>query len=152
MISARTPGWRPLAWSVSLNVCSSEVPAGAGQQRLEKFDERRHYQLVTPARIPVEQRATHRLEGACLRGQQFVDAFGQQPGVCRMGAQGLQVSLARREQAEAITATPGMSQATVGSSADLRVGSRLQVRDALFMSRFGFSAHQVQQHQPGQHH
>ncbi|HPE78463.1 MAG TPA: hypothetical protein PKZ35_00575, partial [Gammaproteobacteria bacterium] len=61
-----------------------------------------------------------------LRGQQFVDAFGQQPGVVldhllRASRYHWRVENGRRP----ITAAPGMSPATVGNGADLRVGSRL---------------------------
>ncbi len=53
-----------------------QIGAGTGQQRIEKFDRRRHDQVVAPAVVQVEQRPTQLLHPGCLRRQYFIHAVG----------------------------------------------------------------------------
>ena len=58
-----------------------QILARPGQKRFEKLDKRRDNQLISPAGVTIEQRTPQRLQRTRLRRQQFVYAFGQQPGV-----------------------------------------------------------------------
>ncbi len=58
-----------------------EIVAGAGEQGLEILDEGRHHQFVAPAGVEIQQAPTQVLDTPGLSGQDFLDAFGQQPAV-----------------------------------------------------------------------
>ena len=59
-----------------------KLGAGAGQQRIEKFDGRRQHQVIAEAMIEVEQRAAQRLHTGCLRGQYLIHAIREEPAIC----------------------------------------------------------------------
>ena len=56
-----------------------EVAPGAGQQRIEVFDERGRYQAIAMRPEMVEQRAAQSLHPRGLGGQHVLDCFRQQP-------------------------------------------------------------------------
>ncbi len=54
-----------------------EVAAGAGQQRIDVLDQRRNHQLVTVARIEVEQSPPELLDAARFAGKDVRNVFGE---------------------------------------------------------------------------
>jgi hypothetical protein len=57
-----------------------ELVAGAGEQRLEMLDQRRHHQFVAVGASAVEHRTAQFLEAPRLRRQHVSDVLRQQPG------------------------------------------------------------------------
>jgi hypothetical protein len=54
-----------------------EVVAGAREQRLEVFDQRRDDQFVSPARVQVQKFTARGLQSPCRGRQYFLNAFRQ---------------------------------------------------------------------------
>ena len=80
VMSARTPSMRPESWSTSLNVLQIEVVAGAGEQRLDVLEQRRHDQFVAVHDEQIEHRPPQALDARGLGGQDVLDVLGQEPG------------------------------------------------------------------------
>ena len=58
-----------------------QIVAGAGQQRLQKLDQRGGNQFVTPAFVQIEQLAAQPLHPASGGWQDFFDTFRQKPAI-----------------------------------------------------------------------
>ena len=54
--------------------------AGAGEQRIDVFEQRRHHQLVTMHREQIEYGAAQPLDARGFDGEDIFNVFGQQPG------------------------------------------------------------------------
>ena len=57
-----------------------EIVAGAGEQRLDVFQQRRHDQLVTVGAEQIEEVAPQPLDARGFERENVLDVFGQYPG------------------------------------------------------------------------